>query len=217
MVRLPTPHGTFESVPPSFGGVKYSFCLPERTQHTNTPRRLSSSIMGAGLAAQRGWPQGQENEPPSSHSTEGTTTSAGDERSASQQQGRDHGGSVGNDLLLYEEVARAEVQPLEDGEYARTYGSAASLTNLVPLDRRQSTFAEENGDAQAQAGHSTSASFLQNDWDSVPGQNEPPEQRDGREMSVAYDLDAVISTEDEVRVSMMRYERRPRKSSGAVF
>lgn len=137
--------------------------------------------MGAGLAAQRGWPQGQENEPPSPHSTEGTT-SAGEEHSASQQE-RDHGG-VGNDLLLYEEVARTEVQPLEDGEYALNYGSSASLTNLVPLDRRQSIMAEEN------------------DWDSVPGQNEQLEQRDGREMSVAYDLGAVLSTEDEVRISM---------------
>lgn len=156
--------------------------------------------MGAGLAAQRGWPQGQENEPPSPHSTEGTTP-AGE-----VQQERDHGG-VGSDLLLYEEVARTEVQPLEDGDYARNYGSSASLTNLVPLDRRQSTIVEENGEAG-------SASLLQNDWDSVPGQNEPLEQRDGREMSVAYDLGAVLSTEDEVSVSMMLYVRLARARGG---
>lgn len=147
--------------------------------------------MGAGLAAQRGWPQGQENEPPSPHSTEGAT-SAGEEHSAASLQERDHA-AVGNDLRLYEEVARAEVQPLEDGDFARNYGSAASLTNLVPLDRRQSLLLEENGG---------DAPLMQNDWDSVPGQNEPLEQRDGREMSVAYDLGAALSTEDEVRVSV---------------
>lgn len=154
--------------------------------------------MGAGLAAQRGWPQGQE--PTSPHSTEGTTTSSGEEHSASQQE-RDHGG-VGNDLLLYEEVARTEVQPLEDGEYARNYGSSASLTNLVPLDRRQSTLVEENGGEAQAAG---SASLLHNDWDSAPGQSEPLEQRDGREMSVAYDLGEVLSTEDEVCISVVLY------------
>eukprot|EP00752_Nemacystus_decipiens_P016306 g14582.t1 len=158
--------------------------------------------MGAGLAAQRGWPQGRENEPTSPHSTEGTTTSAGEEPSARRQQARDHGG-VGNDLLLYEEVARAEVQPLEDGEYARNYGSAASLTSLVPLDRKQSTLVDENGGEAEDAG---TASAFQNDWDSVPGQSEPLEQRDGREMSVAYDLGAVLSTEDEIR---HRFNFRP--------
>lgn len=168
--------------------------------------------MGAGLAAQRGWPQGQENEPTSPHSTEGTTTSAGEEHSASEQE-RDHGGvgGVGSDLLLYEDVARTEVQPLEDGEYARNYGSSASLSNLVPLDRRQSTMAEENGgEAQATAGN---PSLVQNDWDSVPGESEPLEQRDGREGSVAYDLGAVLSTEDEVCISVVTCVRRA--ASGA--
>lgn len=143
--------------------------------------------MGAGLAAQRGWPQGQDNGPTSPHSTEGTMSS-GEEHPESQQERE----GVGNDLLLYEEVARTEVQPLEDGEYALHYGSTASLTNLMPLDRRSSTIAEENGEARADG-----------DWDSVPGQNEQLEQRDGREGSVAYDLDATLSTEDEVRVSIM--------------
>ena len=168
--------------------------IPHTTQRTHT----NTHTMGAGLAAQRGWPQGQE--PTSPHSTEGTTTSSGEEHSASQQE-RDHGG-VGNDLLLYEEVARTEVQPLEDGEYARNYGSSASLTNLVPLDRRQSTLVEENGGEAQAAG---SASLLHNDWDSAPGQSEPLEQRDGREMSVAYDLGEVLSTEDEVCISVALY------------
>lgn len=166
--------------------------------------------MGAGLAAQRGWPQGHANEPPSPHSTEGTT-SAGEEQSTSlhqEQHQRDHrggggGGGVGNDLLLYEEVARTEVQPLEDGDYALNYGSSASLTNLVPLDRRQSTLAEENGEAAARAGGGggSAASLFQqqNEWDSVPGRDEQLDQRDGREVSVAYDLGAAMSTEDEVR------------------
>ena len=152
--------------------------------------------MGAGLAAQRGWPQGQENGPLSPHSTEGATSASGEEQSPSQQQRPDHGG-VGNDLLLYEEVAQTEVQPLEDGDYGVSYGSAASLTNLVPLDRRRSSVVDENNGEVRTAGSAT----VLNEWGSVPGRDEQLEQRDGREMSVAYDLGAAMSTEDEVRSS----------------
>ncbi len=141
--------------------------------------------MGAGLAAQRGWPQGQESEPLSPHSTEGATSAS--DNSPSQQRPD----QAGNDLLLYEEIAQTEVQPLEDVGQASNYGSAASLTNLVPLDRRQSTvLVEENA-----------AGTVPSEWGLVPGQDEQLASRDGREMSVAYDLGASLSTEDEVRSS----------------
>lgn len=162
--------------------------------------------MGAGLAAQRGWPQGQGQDLPSPLSTDATTSVTEEDDSAGRQhQGAEHHadgggvGGVGNDLLLFEEVARTEVQPLEDGEYARNYGSAASLTNLVPLDRkRQSSLVDdENG------GESSAAPRLGSEWGSVAGESEllgAGGQRDGREQSVAYDLGAVLSTEEEVRV-----------------
>lgn len=166
--------------------------------------------MGAGLAAQRGWPQGQGQEPPSPHSTDATTSVAEEDSAGRQQhqQGEQHahggggGGGVGSDLLLFEEVAQTEVQPLEDGEYARNYGSAASLTNLVPLDRkRQSSLVDdENGEGAAAA--AAAAPRLGTEWGSVLGESEllgAGGQRDGREQSVAYDLGAVLSTEDEVR------------------
>lgn len=148
--------------------------------------------MGAGLAAQRGWPQGQAHGSLSPHSTEGATTASEDENSPSQQRP----GQSGNDLLLYEEVAQTEVQPLEDvGQFTSNYGSGASLTNLVPLDRRRSSLLfEETGEP---AGGAT----VPSEWGSVPGQGEPLADRDGREMSVAYDLGASLSTEDEVRSS----------------
>jgi len=150
--------------------------------------------MGAGLAVQRGWPQGQENGPLSPHSTEGATSASGDENSPSQQRPDQA------DLLLYEEVAQTEGQPLEDaGQYASNYGSAASLTNLVPLDRRRSSVLfEESGEHPAA---STATAAVPREWGSVPGQDEQLADRDGREMSVAYDLGASLSTEAEVRSS----------------
>lgn len=168
--------------------------------------------MGAGLAAQRGWPQGQGQEPPSPHSTEATTSTTAEQEDSSggreqHQEEQQHGGSgrVGNDLLLYEEVARTEVQPLEDGEFSGNYGSAANLTNLVPLDRgRQSSIVDENNENGEGRGAAPrfAGSNVQTEWGSVAGEREllgQGGQRDGREQSVAYDLGAVLSTEDEVR------------------
>ncbi|CAN0554726.1 unnamed protein product, partial [Ectocarpus sp. 8 AP-2014] len=87
--------------------------------------------MGAGLAAQRGWPQGQENDPPSPQRT-GTSSSSGEEPPPSSHLHRR------SSLLLFEETAdRSEVQPLEDSDFAHNYGSSASLASLVPLDRKR--------------------------------------------------------------------------------
>lgn len=162
--------------------------------------------MGAGLAAQRGWPQGQEQDPTSPHSTNATTSESEEQYEDSagrHHQEQDGIGEVGNDLLLYEEVAQTEVQPLEDVEYARTYGSVASLTSLVPLDRKRQSSVGENSENGEGALPRFAGSNVEPEWGSVPGESKPlgaGGHRTGREQSVAYDLGAVLSTEEEVRV-----------------
>ncbi|CAN0265249.1 unnamed protein product, partial [Hapterophycus canaliculatus] len=124
--------------------------------------------MGAGLAAQRGWPQGQDEEPPSPRSTEGTTPEGSEGEDASNGQPKN---SSSADLLLYEETSnRTEVQPLEDGGFPH-YGSAANLTNLVPLVSRTSFIEPESGRIVDS----------RNSWDGATSEGENPEQRDGRE------------------------------------
>lgn len=141
--------------------------------------------MGAGLAAQRGWPQGQENDPSSPQRT-GTSSSSGEEPPPSNYP---HNSSS---LLLFEETADSgEVQPLEDGDFGRNYGSSASLASLVPLGRRRrSSIEPENGNVSV--GSSVAGDAAEDD---------DLEERNGREVSVAYDLGTtVLSTEEEVRV-----------------
>ncbi|CAM9255996.1 unnamed protein product, partial [Ectocarpus fasciculatus] len=123
--------------------------------------------MGAGLAAQRGWPQGQENDTPSPQRT-GTSSSSGDEPPPSS-----HPHNSSSSLLLFEETAdTGEVQPLEDSDFARNYGSAASLTSLVPLDRRRwSSIEAENGNVSAGSSRAGDAA----------AEEDHLEARDGRE------------------------------------
>ncbi|CAN0382224.1 unnamed protein product, partial [Ectocarpus sp. 12 AP-2014] len=116
--------------------------------------------MGAGLAAQRGWPQGQENDPSSPQRT-GTSSSSGEEPPQSSDLNRRR-----SSLLLFEETADSgEVQPLEDNDFARNYGSSASLANLVPLERKRwSSIEAENGNASvgsSSAGDATEDNHLE--------------------------------------------------------
>ncbi|CBJ48291.1 hypothetical protein Esi_0002_0005 [Ectocarpus siliculosus] len=122
--------------------------------------------MGAGLAAQRGWPQGQEDDPSSPQRT-GTSSSSGEEPPPSS-----HLHSRRSSLLLFEETAdTSEVQPLEDSDFARNYGSSASLASLVPLDRKRwSSIEAENGNASVGSGSAGDAA-----------EDDHLEARDGRE------------------------------------
>lgn len=171
--------GGTERNPPHFSAVREQECC---ASPAHCLRGLSVATMGAGLAAQRGWPQGQEQDPPSPHSTEGTTPAGSEKEHGS------NGNSSSADLLLYEETSnRTEVQPLEDGGFAH-YGSAANLTNLVPLAKNHSFIEPESGRIVD----------TNDNWDAAVSESDHLEQREGREMSVAYDLGAVLSTEDEV-------------------
>lgn len=140
--------------------------------------------MGAGLAAQRGWPQGEEPNLESPHSTE--DTASGDTSSSPR-----------HSLGVFDRATREETQPLEDGEGWAHYNSTSSLTSLVPVKRHQSMETEEG----------TSESLLHNQQGNVQnGQwggdvvGEDEDLRESRAPSIAYDLGA-LHTEEEVRIT----------------
>lgn len=126
--------------------------------------------MGAGLAAQRGWPQ----ELPSPPDTD-TETFGGSDHNSKENLGNFEG-------------TIDETQPLEMAE-GWGYNSTASLTSLVPVERRRqgSEVESETGDAGGVGGDT--ATLIDNV--DLP-------QRESRTPSIAYDLGA-LSTEEEVR------------------
>lgn len=127
--------------------------------------------MGAGLAAQRGWPQ----ELPSPPDTD-TETLGGSYHDSKENLGNFEG-------------TIDETQPLEMAE-GWGYHSTASISSLVPVERRRqgSEVESEMGDAGG-VGEDTA----------VLTENVDLPQRETRTPSIAYDLGA-LSTEQEVRV-----------------
>lgn len=124
--------------------------------------------MGAGLAAQRGWPQQGEDVQSDSNSGEAAS-------------------SPNPNLGVFDKASRDETQPLEDGEGWGDYLSTSSLTSLVPVElRRPSQDPEDNGEGGG-GGPLTATD--------VAGEDEL--LRESRAPSIAYDLGA-LSTEEEV-------------------
>lgn len=141
--------------------------------------------MGAGLAAQRGWPQGEEPNLESPHSTE-DTSSGGDTSSSPRQS-----------LGVFDRATREETQPLEDGEGWAHYNSTSSLTSLVPVRRHQSMETEE-GTSESLL-HNQEGNVQSGQWGGdVVGEDE--DLRESRAPSIAYDLGA-LHTEEEVRIT----------------
>lgn len=147
--------------------------------------------MGAGLAAQRGWPQ----ELPSPRDTD--TDPLGDDSAHT---------SRSNESLVGDfEGTIDETQPLEMGE-GWGYHSTASVTSLVPVEKRWHASEAQHeaggdegggtgiGESTAAAAAAAAADAAS---DAVIAEDADLPLRESRAPSVAYDLGA-LSTEEEV-------------------
>lgn len=154
--------------------------------------------MGAGLAAQRGWPE--RDEPPSPQSSQSTTvetTPLTSSASACVQTGDTHfseragGGATSNSSSgnFDQHIAVDDGQPLEVGD-DWDYHTASGIQSLVPVERQNSGRGEDGVCSHV-------ATSARRDEPDVAYELETP--RESRGPSVAYDL-GTLSTEDEVRV-----------------